>query len=80
MNKQQKWTSNQQKQVTKVSKQASYKAITNDEATTNKQEVKEGQVEREERRKKCEPKLGVPFYSWRVEGQCELGTFHNPKP
>jgi hypothetical protein len=64
-----------------MSKPVSYKAITSDEVTANMQEVKGGQVERQRKKKQvAAPKMGVPFYSWRVEGQCEPGVFHNPKP
>jgi hypothetical protein len=61
-----------------VSKQVSYKAITSDEATANKQEVKGGK--QKGKKEVGAPKMGVPFYSWRVEGWREPGAFDNPKP
>jgi len=53
-----------------------------DETTANKQEVKGGGQSRKGRKKKevGAPKMGVPFYSWRVEGRCKPGAFQNPKP
>jgi hypothetical protein len=55
-----------------------------DEATANKQEVKGGGQSRKGRKKKevGAPKMGVPFYSWRVEAGANLvpSKTLNPKP